>query len=318
MNTSLSSLFNPRASLVLLSFALACGNAGGEETSGGGAAGAGNAGGGGSSADNLAPSALPTAGPTPSPNLLPMVAGTCGTGRTVITASPSGAPVPEEAKSLRAPEGGRLAIALEDQPTPLATITSGSIVVAGPEVGSVRVVATFTGQEILRDGGVGIFGWSASGDSLLVYAGSDNTLTADKICGNLWLLRADGSAVTRLTDNGPTEAIDQAASPEQRIRHMSRHAARPRPRGGDRPYPSAGLYDRTGSIGRPTNGRSFWCETERSWSSTGTPERREASRSGHTSSTPSGPRTRSRSSPRPRTTGVPSSSSTSMPQMVRG
>ena len=140
----------------------------------------------------------------------PIVAGTCGTGRTVITAAPSGASVPEEAKSLRAPMGGRLAVALEDQPTP-SPPTSGSIVVAGPQVGSVRVVATFVGQEILRDGGVGIFAWAASGDALLVYAGSDDTLTSDRICGNLWIVQADGSAVTRLTDNGPGEAIDQGA-----------------------------------------------------------------------------------------------------------
>jgi hypothetical protein len=159
------------------------------------------------------PSASPqaTGDPGPSSTGRPIVAGNCGTGRTVITAAPSGAPVPEEAKSLRAPEGGRLAIALEDQLTPSATITSGSIVVAGPGAGSVRVVATFSGDEIMRDGGVGVVGWSASGGSLLVYAGSDDTLTGDKVCGNLWVLQADGSAVTPLTDNGPAEAIDQAA-----------------------------------------------------------------------------------------------------------
>lgn len=161
----------------------------------------------------VVPSASPPAStgePAPTPTGRPIVAGNCGTGRTVITAGSSGAPVPEAAKSLRAPEGGRLAIGLEDQPTPELP-TRGAIVVAGPEVGSGRVVATFTGQEILRDGGVGIFGWAASGDSLLVYAGSDSTLSADGVCGNLWLVQADGSAVTRLTDNGPGEAIDQAA-----------------------------------------------------------------------------------------------------------
>ena len=151
----------------------------------------------------------PTAGPTPNPSVPAIVAGTCGTGRTVITAAPSGAPVPEEAMSVRAPEGGRLALALEHQPTQ-ELATSGAIVVAGPEAGSAQVVATFTGQEILRDGGVGIFDWSASGDFLLVYAGSDNTLTTDRICGNLWIVQADGSTVRRLTDNGPAEAIDQA------------------------------------------------------------------------------------------------------------
>ena len=161
----------------------------------------------------ILPSASPpasTGDPTPSPTRRPIVAGNCGTGRTVITAAPSGSQVPEEAQSLRAPEGGRLAMALEDQPTPLATIESGSIVVAGPETGSARVVATFSGDEIPRDSGVGIVAWSASGESLLVYAGSDNTLMADRNCGNLWVVRADGSAVTRLTDHGPAEAIGQA------------------------------------------------------------------------------------------------------------
>ena len=167
---------------------------------------------GGSNLLSILPSAspqAPTAGPTPSPSIPAIVADPCGAGRTVITAAPSGGPVPEEAKSLRAPVGGRLAIALEHQPTP-SPPTSGAIVVAGPEPGSVRVVATFTGQEILRDGGVGILDWSANGDFLLVYAGSDNTLSGDWICGNLWIVRADGTAVTRLTDNGPAEAIDQA------------------------------------------------------------------------------------------------------------
>jgi hypothetical protein len=152
----------------------------------------------------------PSAVPTASPTIRPIVAGTCGTGRTVITAAPSGAPVPEEATPLRAPRGTRVAIALEDQPT-ASPPTGGSIVVVGPEVGSVRVVATFAGQGIMRDGGVGIFAWSANGESLLVYAGSDSTLSADDICGNLWIVQADGSAVIRLTDNGPAEAIDQAA-----------------------------------------------------------------------------------------------------------
>jgi hypothetical protein len=151
-----------------------------------------------------------TGDPAPSPTLPSIVAGNCGTGRTVITAAPAGAPVPDEAKSLRAPEGGRLAVALEDQPTP-SPPTSGAIVVAGPKLGSVRVVATFSGDEIPRDGGVGIIAWTASGDALLVYAGSDSMSSADRICGNLWVVQADGTAVTRLTDNGPAEAIDQAA-----------------------------------------------------------------------------------------------------------
>jgi hypothetical protein len=158
----------------------------------------------------IPPTSPRTAGPTPTSSAPRIVAGNCGTGRTVITAASSGGPVPEEAKSVRAPQGGLLAIALEDQSTPSAAITSGSIVVAGPEAGSVRVVATFSGDEILRDGGVGILAWSASGDALLVYAGSDSMGSADGICGNLWVVRADGTAVTRLTDNGPAEGIDQA------------------------------------------------------------------------------------------------------------
>jgi hypothetical protein len=146
-----------------------------------------------------------TAPATPKPSI--EVAGTCGTGRTEILEGYAGLPVPAAAASMRAPQGSRIAIALENGRFGI----DGHIIVAGPEAGSARVIAYITGEDIMPVGGVGILGWSESGDAMLVYAGSENTLTTDKICGNLFVLQADGSAVKRLTDNGPAEPIDMAA-----------------------------------------------------------------------------------------------------------
>jgi hypothetical protein len=101
---------------------------------------------------------------------------------------------------LRLTRPGALALAIEEDRT------SGEVIVArsaGDEAGTVdaRVVARFTGYDIQLPRTVTPVAWSAQGDAILINAGHLDQFEPDRNCSDLFLVRADGSGVTRLTQH---------------------------------------------------------------------------------------------------------------------
>jgi len=103
---------------------------------------------------------------------------------------------------LRLTQPGSLALAIEEDRTSGEVILARS---AGDEAGTVvaRVVARFTGYDIQLSRAVTPVAWSAQGDAILVDAGHLSMSEVERNCSDLFLVRADGSSVTRLTHNGP-------------------------------------------------------------------------------------------------------------------
>jgi hypothetical protein len=149
----------------------------------------------------------PTATSTPlqTPTRPPITgAGPCRDGRVDIQPMPDFAVRPE-VDLIVAPQGGRIAMALEDN------AESGTIVIADPVRGDLRVVATFTGDELDWEGRVQVLSWSPDGQSLLVLALSSSNGDAARNCGNLFVVQADGSAVRSVTDLGPGQVAGGGA-----------------------------------------------------------------------------------------------------------
>ena len=150
-----------------------------------------------------APSAAPSPTPSPTPD-----EGPCRTDRVQIDppAVPSSATWP----GLALVPAGDLAAFVADEGE-----NRGSIVVVGlADVDThPQVVATYRTDHPAR-GGVyaGPVGWSSSGSTLLVradqYGGPEGEAPG---CANLFLVNADGSGVTALTDFGPGTSIYDAA-----------------------------------------------------------------------------------------------------------
>jgi hypothetical protein len=132
--------------------------------------------------------------------------GPCSNGRTELTAAAGGTAIPDSYKAIQAPANTRLATVSFDP-----TGAAGLVLVADSQPGTARAVATFTGSEVQSALGVRVVGWSPAGDELLVDAGHRSGGVAGRNCDNLFLVRTDGSGVTKLTDNGPQETIDMAS-----------------------------------------------------------------------------------------------------------
>jgi hypothetical protein len=74
--------------------------------------------------------------------------------------------------------------------------------VAGGGSSGSRLVATIPSADATNTSEV--LGWSDDGSTILVHLGNFSPPGGpERNCGNLWLLRSDGSAATRLTTNGP-------------------------------------------------------------------------------------------------------------------
>jgi hypothetical protein len=157
------------------------------------------------------PTSLPNASPASRPSRTPITgSGPCRDGR--IDMRPMDGPTFRPAGGvLVPPAGGRIAMALEESDS------GGSIVVSDPSRDDLQVVATFTGEDVRADSRVQVRSWSPDGHSLLVYALSWSNFDDDRNCGDLFLVKADGTDVQRLTDYGPGEVAEAAVfSPSMR------------------------------------------------------------------------------------------------------
>lgn len=163
----------------------------------------------GTSATDLA--ALATTAPSPTVDV-----NACAEGSTDVQPLLKG-PDPALLEPLRLTRPGALALAIEEDRT------SGEVIVAqsaGDEAGTVgiRVVARFTGYDIQLPRTVTPVAWSADGEAILINAGHLDQFAPERNCNDLFLVRADGSEVTRLTRNGPGEwANSSSISPDGRL-----------------------------------------------------------------------------------------------------
>jgi hypothetical protein len=139
--------------------------------------------------------ALETSAPSPTPNV-----NVCAEGSTDVQPVPSGADI-GALTPLRLTRPGALALAIEEDRTSGLVIVSRS---AGDEAGTVdsEAVARFTGYDINLPRTVTPVAWSTDGDAILINAGHLDQFEPERNCSDLFLVRADGSGVTRLTHNG--------------------------------------------------------------------------------------------------------------------
>jgi Tol biopolymer transport system component len=141
---------------------------------------------------------LGTSSPSPSPAAATPAAGPCTFPEALTAGADAASPL---GSGMSVSVNGRVAFvpvaAGQGQPV-------GQILVAGGAGRSAEVVATFRGQQPVQ-----VVGASADGSTLLVttfhFAGGG---PATDHCGDLFLVRADGSAVTKLTANGPGTAAE--------------------------------------------------------------------------------------------------------------
>lgn len=138
--------------------------------------------------------------PTPTPSDLGDV-GPCGTGRVRVL------PGTDTGESIGPIEGlGGISVALVTGLTRSGG-TSGSFWVI--DGGAARPVAHYSGTVPANE--IRVVDWSADGTTLLVTAGNLSLQAAERDCSDLYLVRTDGSAVTKLTDNGPGSRADLGA-----------------------------------------------------------------------------------------------------------
>jgi len=153
-----------------------------------------------SSSSNPGPSSVAILDPSPDPN------GPCLGGAVQIRAG--GGALRASSPILQAPPGGSIAVVVMD------SATAGSILLADGATKLVRAAATFTGIEQEVD----IVGSSTDGRTLLISAGHLSLAIPARDCHNLFLVAADGSEVTKLTNNGPATFFEsQALSPDGRL-----------------------------------------------------------------------------------------------------
>jgi Tol biopolymer transport system component len=140
----------------------------------------------------------PSPSPPPSPAVATFAVGPCTIPEALTAGADAASPL---GSGMSVSVNGRVAFvpgaAGQGQPI-------GQILVAGGAGRSAGVVATFQGQQPVQ-----VVGASADGSTLLVttfhFAGGG---PAADHCGDLFLVRADGSAVTKLTANGPGTAAE--------------------------------------------------------------------------------------------------------------
>src|SRR5206468_6681243 len=96
-----------------------------------------------------------------------------------------------------APTGGSIAFVAQEGSK------QGEILIADGTAGILRLVATFTGGDLQRDIAVRVVGWSSDGGTLLVTGGHLSPASAERDCGNLFLVATGGSSVVKVTHNGP-------------------------------------------------------------------------------------------------------------------
>jgi hypothetical protein len=150
----------------------------------------------------------PTTSPTsPTPSAL---IGRCVTPIELHPAFDAPAP---NFQNFQVPAGGRLAFADVEAEVPAIWLESG-------DTPGAETVATITGYglTILPHGDVGaqvpqvrVLGWSADGSAFLVETSLIHVSLPGPNCRNLFLVKADGSSVTKLTDNGPDQEANGAA-----------------------------------------------------------------------------------------------------------
>ena len=153
------------------------------------------------------PTSLPTATALPTPT---SDGGPCVTSPLEVT-PPADTALPGWYRVPKIPETGLAAFTVDE------TRDRGSIVVAGAGAdgpASARVAATYSSPGAPDRPEVALVGWSASGDTLLMVAFQFGRSSWNEGCSNLFLVNADGSGVTALTDNGPGGFIfDSALAP---------------------------------------------------------------------------------------------------------
>jgi hypothetical protein len=174
-------------------------------------------------APTASPAASPTS-PTPSPSIQtlppfvrqPIPKGDLSCVKNLIRLT-AGGKAPSKASQTPVPVGGRFAYV-----TPGATDSDGSMLDARIQIaapGSVATVATVASDEpfglrgpLSRPGAVTIERWSTDGNSILVWAGRWSPSVWYHECSDLYLVRADGSSIVRLTDNGrPGYSVGESA-----------------------------------------------------------------------------------------------------------
>jgi hypothetical protein len=160
------------------------------------------------------PAASPATSPMPSPSTQtprpfvqqPIPRGDLSCVKNLIRLA-AGGKASSKASQPPVPAGGRFAYV-----TPGATASDGSMLDARIQIaapGSVATVATVASDEPFGLRGplhwpdtVTIEGWSTDGNSILVWAGRWSPSVWYHDCSDLYLVRADGSSILRLTDNG--------------------------------------------------------------------------------------------------------------------
>jgi hypothetical protein len=145
---------------------------------------------------------IPTAAPRPTLSPTPDE-GPCRTDRIRINPTTAQA-VPGSFSPALVPEGALAAFVVDDNGN------DGSVMVAGTSGPAGQVVATFITDRTRGNASVNPIGWSSSGTTFLVRADQWGA-TNDTGCTNLFLVNADGSGVTSLTDLGPGTGINDAA-----------------------------------------------------------------------------------------------------------
>ena len=127
--------------------------------------------------------------PTSSPATVVAGPSAC-TGATIDIRAANGEELPSRYGAVTSPEA-LVAFVHEESDS------AGSVIVAGGNTPP-RLVATVTGHGLQTAIGVEVIDWSADGSMLLLGAAPNTLIVPDQHCGDLFLVAADGSAVSRI------------------------------------------------------------------------------------------------------------------------